>query len=163
MILAHSFTPGGPDIEFLSLAFAMLALAIVLFTQKSVKRSVPVVLVILAIGLVAGAFSFTSTVSSAGISVKILSPKDGATVPANKPVKLDVMLTGGVLVPGTSTDPKAGHFHIFVDQRLISMQSSSTPQVKLSPGRHTVDVEFTNAKHISFSPRVVAGVTLVAK
>jgi hypothetical protein len=165
MILAHSFTPGGPDIEFLVLAFAMLSLAIVFFFQKSVKRQVPVVLIIVAIALVAGAFTIntTPTVSGAGIKVAIASPPDGTKVEAGKPVKLQIDLTGGKIVTGASSDPKAGHFHVYVDRQLVDMPTSATPDVTLSEGSHTVTVEFTNAQHASFSPRILDEIVLVAR
>ncbi|MEA2447222.1 MAG: hypothetical protein QOK47_859 [Actinomycetota bacterium] len=166
MILAHSFTPGGPDIEFLVLAFALFALAIVMFFQKTAKRSVPFVLLVVAIALTAGAFTVggsTPTVSGAGISVKITSPAEGATVPADKTITLDVALTGGTLVSGASTDPKAGHFHVYVDRELVSMPTNATPTVKLEPGSHVVSVEFTTAAHASYSPRILDEVTVEAK
>ena len=165
MILAHSLTPGGPDIEFLVLAFAMLSLAIVFFFQKSVKRQVPFILLIVAIALVAGAFTINTTtpVSGAGIKVAIASPPDGAKVEAGKPIKLQVDVTGGKIVSGPSSDPTAGHFHVFVDRQLVDMPTTTTPEVRLSEGSHTVTVEFTDAQHASFSPRILDEIALVAR
>lgn len=163
MILAHSFTPGGPDVEFLVLAFALFALAIVMFFQKAAKRSVPFVLLIAAIGLTAGAFTISGSVSGAGISVKIVSPKEGEAVPAGEAIELNVTLTGGKLVAGASSDPKAGHYHVYVDQRLVSMPTSATPDVKLKLGTHTIAVEFTTAQHAPFSPRIIDEVSVEAK
>jgi hypothetical protein len=167
MILAHSFTPGGPDVEFLILAFALFALAIVFFFQKTAKRQVPFILLVLAVALTAGAFavggSAPKSVSGAGISVSITSPEDGAKVDAGKPVALAIDLQGGRLVTGSSSDPKSGHFHVYVDGTLVDMPATATPDVNLTPGKHVVTVEFTDAAHASFSPRILDEVKLTAR
>ena len=164
MISAHSVTPGGPDIEFMVLAVAMFVFAIVLFFQKTAKRSVPVILIIMSMGMFAGAFALSgSPVSSAGIKVAIRSPRQGEVVPANEPFRLDIALSGARLVRNTTSDPKAGHFHVFVDEELVDMPSSKTPDVTLDAGEHTIAVEFTRADHTSFSPRIIEKVEVTAR
>ena len=59
-MFAHSFTPGGPDIEMLFLAVALLVLGVVFFFQKNVKPQVPVVLVLISLALGVGAFTIAS-------------------------------------------------------------------------------------------------------
>jgi hypothetical protein len=44
--------------------------------------------------------------------------------------------------------------HVYVDNELVSMPSSSSPTVTLRPGRHTIAVEFVDSRHVSYSPRV---------
>jgi hypothetical protein len=166
MILAHSFGTGGPDVEFLVLAFALVILAIVLFIQKTAKPAVPVILLVVAIGFGIGAFAIggsPASVSSAGISVAIESPEDGDTVVAGEPVKLDIKLTGGKIVTGASNDPKAGHFHLYVDGEVVGMPTTNTPDVRLEEGTHTVTIEFTDANHAPLSPRVLDEVDLTAE
>jgi uncharacterized cupredoxin-like copper-binding protein len=168
MILAHTFTPGGPDIEFLVLAFALLSLAIVLFFQKTAKRQVPFILLVASLAMGAGAFAVGGSApdagSGAGITVNITNPSDGAQVPAGKPISLEVDLNGGTIVAETSsTDPSAGHYHVFVDRELVDMPTSDTPTVRLEPGEHEVAVEFTDTSHAQFSPRIIDTVTVVAK
>jgi hypothetical protein len=89
--------------------------------------------------------------------VKILEPKNGATEPATG-AKLRVSLTGAKLTSVTSQDisPTEGHLHVSVDDRLISMTSGLTQTLlDLTPGRHTIRVEFVAADHLPFDPRVV--------
>jgi hypothetical protein len=166
MILAHTFGAGGPDVEFLVLAFALVILAIVLFIQKTAKPAVPVVLLVVAVGFGIGAFAVggsPASVSSEGISVAIEAPEDGATVAAGEPVKLNIKLTGGTIVTGASEDPNAGHFHLYVDGEIIEMPTTNTPDVELDEGTHTVTIEFTDAQHAPLSPRVLDEVELTAE
>jgi hypothetical protein len=89
--------------------------------------------------------------------VKILEPKSGATESATG-AKLRVSLTGAKLTSVTSQDisPTEGHLHVSVDDRLISMTSGLTQTLPdLTPGRHTIRVEFVAADHLPFDPRVV--------
>ena len=89
--------------------------------------------------------------------VKIVEPKNGATEPVSG-AKLDISLTGAKLTSVTSQDisPTEGHLHVSVDDRLISMTSGLTPTLPdLTPGRHTIRVEFVAADHLPFDPRVV--------
>ena len=89
--------------------------------------------------------------------VKIVEPKNGATEPASG-AKLQVSLTGAKLTSVTSQDisPTEGHLHVSVDDRLISMTSGLTQTLPdLTPGRHTIRVEFVASDHLPFDPRVV--------
>ena len=89
--------------------------------------------------------------------LKIVEPKNGSTVPASG-AKLEVSLTGATLTSVTSQDisPTEGHLHTSVDGRLISMTSGLTQTFPdLTPGRHTIRVEFVAADHLPFDPRVV--------
>jgi hypothetical protein len=89
--------------------------------------------------------------------VKIVRPKNGATVPASGGT-LEVSLTGATLTSVTSQDvsPTEGHLHVSVDGKLISMTSGTTqPLPDLAHGRHTISVEFVAADHLPFEPRVV--------
>jgi Family of unknown function (DUF6130) len=89
--------------------------------------------------------------------VKIVSPKNGETVPASGTV-LEVSLTGATLTSVTSQNisPDEGHLHVSVDDRLISMTSGLRQELPdLQPGRHVIQVEFVAADHLPFDPRVL--------
>jgi hypothetical protein len=58
MYYAHTLGAGGPDLELLLFAAALLILGIVLFLQKSAKPVVSVVLLIAAFAVGTGAFAF---------------------------------------------------------------------------------------------------------
>jgi hypothetical protein len=89
--------------------------------------------------------------------LKIVSPKNGETVPASGTV-LEVSLTGATLTSVTSQNisPDEGHLHVSVDDRLISMTSGLRQELpELEPGRHVIQVEFVAADHLPFDPRVL--------
>jgi hypothetical protein len=171
--LAHSLTPGGPDIEVMLIAVALLGLGIALFMQKTTKPYVPVVLLVLALAVGAGAFAIggnsgaaaTGTVARPdGLTVRIVSPGDKASVRAGRPIDVVAEVDGGELSPDTqSDDPRRGHLHVFVDDELISMPSGPTQELELEPGAHTITVEFTSADHRSFEPRVVDEIEVTAR
>jgi hypothetical protein len=173
--LAHTLGTGGPDIEMLLLAVALLFLGVTFFIQKSTKPAVPVVLLVGALGVGAGAFavgassdehSDSAGVVSApdGVAVTISSPAEGDTVPAGEAVPVTVELSGAELTSETeSEDPTQGHLHIFVDDRIVSMPSTTSNEVELEPGEHTIVVEFTTADHRSFEPRIQDAITVTAQ
>jgi hypothetical protein len=171
--LAHSLTPGGPDIEVLLIAVALLGLGIGLFFQKSARPYVPVVLVALALAAGAGAFAIgASTAPQAasgtvaapdGLSVEIVEPSDGDSVPANKPFDVETDVAGGELTSASqSDDPTLGHLHVFVDDQLVSMPNVPTQELELEPGEHSIVVEFTTADHRSFEPRITDEIEVTA-
>jgi hypothetical protein len=169
MSFAHTFGTGGPDVELLLVAVAVLALGIVFFFSKTTKPMVPVVLLLAAFALGAGAFTFGSSQSAGSrsapdVTVAITDPGNGDTVAAGRPFRLDVEVRGGELTTATqSTDPTKGHLHVFVDGELIAMPTTPTPEIELESGRHEITVEFTGADHRSFSPKIIDRVSVTAE
>jgi Family of unknown function (DUF6130) len=172
--LAHSLTPGGPDIEVLLVALALLGFGLLLFFQKSTKPYVPVVLVALAFAAGAGAFAIgansgaqptAGTVPAPeGLSVAIIAPSNRDSVVANEPFDLIAEVVGGELTTAQqSGDPTRGHLHVFVDDQLISMPNVPTQKVELEPGEHSIVVEFTTADHRSLEPRVTDEIQVTAR
>jgi hypothetical protein len=171
-VVAHTFGEGGPDVELIVFGAALLVLGIVFFVQKSAKPVVSLVLVLASFALVAGAFTLdtgdATEASGPGVTseaeVVIVEPSDGEVVEAGAPLQLEVEVEGGTLVEGvTSDDPTEGHLHIFVDGALVDMPSSASSMIELEPGTHELTVEFTQADHRSFEPRVLATIELVAE
>jgi hypothetical protein len=173
VILAHTLGAGGPEIEFLIVAAGMLVLAVIFFFQKTVKPQVPVFLALGAFALTAGAFAVGGGDSGGGdamasdVEISISSPADGADVPANQPLTVEVEISNGSLTQATSSDdPSEGHLHIYVDGRVIAMPTAETaeiPAADLPPGEHEIMVEFTQANHESFAPPVVTSIDIVAQ
>jgi hypothetical protein len=173
--LAHTLGAGGPDIEMLLLAVALLFLGVTFFVQKTTKPAVPVVLLVGALGVGAGAFALGGSAGDhsdsagvvgapEGISIRITAPTDSDTVPAGESVEVTVELTGADLTDATtSEDPTEGHLHIFVDGTVISMPSTTTNEVELDRGDHTITVEFTTADHRSFDPRIQDEINVTAQ
>ena len=110
------------------------------------------------------------------VAVSIVTPEDGAQVSAGEPVQLEVDLQGGELVGGHDEEghteeegaaaeaeaENVGHLHVFVDGKLQSMPESLTPQLELTPGAHTVMVEFVDEQHRQLSPRITDEIQLEA-
>jgi hypothetical protein len=96
---------------------------------------------------------------STGARIEIVSPRPGQVVQAGH-VDLDVRVLGGKLVPLTSTKlrPDEGHLHVWLDGRLISMLGGTSTNVPVTPGQHTLQVEFVAVDHGPFDPRVRATV-----
>ena len=89
--------------------------------------------------------------------LKIVSPKNGSTVPATG-AEVEISLAGATLTDVTSQtiSPDEGHLHVSVDDRLISMTSGLRQKLPpLEPGRHLIQVEFVAADHLPFNPRVL--------
>jgi hypothetical protein len=160
MQFAHTLGEGGPEIEFLIIAGAMLLLGIVFFMQKSVKPVVSVVLVIGAFAMTAGAFAVggSDTASAQGgcgdsgsngdTVLTIAAPQDGGTVPADEPFRLEIDLQGG------TGDRAGGHFDISVDGELETMTSEPNPKITFSAGEHELRVEYVNRLHEPFDPPI---------
>lgn len=168
MELAHTLGTNGPEVELLILAGAMLVLGIVFFFQRSVKPMVPLILVLGAFVLAGGAFIFksddTTQAASIDATITIVSPEAGAEVPANEPFPLRVELGNASLTTANqSADPSEGHLHVYVDDELIAMPTDATPEVELEPGSHVITVEFTQADHRSFEPRILDKVEVTAQ
>jgi hypothetical protein len=172
--LAHSLTPGGPDIEVLLIAIALFAVGLTLFFQKSAKPMVPVVLLVLGLAVAAGSVAIgrdsgaqsggSGTVAAPeGLTVEIVSPADGEEVEANQSFEIEADVIGGELTSEQqSDDPTQGHLHIFLDDKLISMPSVVVQEIELEPGRHTIVVEFTTADHRSYEPRITDRIVVKA-
>ena len=171
MLFAHTLGVGGPDLELILIAGAMAVLGIVFFFQRAVKPAVSVGLIV--VGIVAGGFAFASGgddqpetrearaaeaeggASPDGASVTILSPEDGATVPANKPVEITYEVDPGNLPPD-----QLGDMHVYVNDKLQSMQVAKVLEVELKPGTYTVGVEAAQPNHASFDPMILDEIEL---
>ena len=166
MQLAHTLGENGPEIEFLIIAGAMLLLGVIFFMQKAVKPVVSVILVIGAFALVAGAFAVGgsddepsgSAGSSGDITIEIVSPSDGASVPAGEPVTLEIDLQG--------VDPETdvpGHFDVRVDGQIETMTPEPDPEVTFEEGEHELSVEYVDTRHQSFDPPVTTTLSITAE
>jgi len=172
MLLAHTLGTSGPDLELILIAGAMAVLGIVFFFQKAVKPAVSIGLIVLAVG--AGAFAFAlggeqepetqeerrseGGPSPQGASITIVTPQDGATVPANEPVEITYEID-----PGGLASDQLGDMHVYVDGELQSMQMGDVLEVELEPGTYTVGVEAAQPNHASFDPMVLDEIELTAE
>jgi hypothetical protein len=91
------------------------------------------------------------------------SPSPGEQVDGDL-INVVVDLEGGRVVAETSTNlrPDAGHVHISIDGRLVSMTDGQEQVLDMSDldvGLHTLEAEFVAMDHGTFNPRVTATVT----
>jgi Family of unknown function (DUF6130) len=95
---------------------------------------------------------------SSPATLTIVSPANGAVIHGTA-VRITVRLRGAKIVPATTTaiSPDRGHLHVYVDDRIVSMNFSLSDVVrKVSPGMHILQVEFVASDHLPFDPRVIA-------
>lgn len=110
--------------------------------------------------------SIPRTDSVAGTSVHFVTPKDGATV--SNPVILNFAVTGMGVAPSGDNTPMTGHHHVIIDAELPAMNlpipadannvhfgdGSSTTELTLEPGEHTLQLLFGDYLHIPHDPPV---------
>jgi hypothetical protein len=107
--------------------------------------------------------SVSATVSprpSSPAKLTILSPRDGQVIRGGT-VSVRIRLVGAKIVPATTTHitPTQGHLHLFLDDKIVSMNYSTSDVLHdVAPGQHTLRVEFVASDHLPFVPRVFAAV-----
>jgi hypothetical protein len=105
----------------------------------------------------------------AGAKVFFVEPKDGATVNQDVTVKFGV--SGIKLAPSTDTTPGTGHHHLLIDNKELPPLDAPIPNdathkhygkaqtedtVRLTPGDHTLQLDFADALHMQFDPAIVS-------
>ena len=127
--------------------------------------------------LLAILFVFGITSASAGNSVKITEPNDGATV--SSPVKVCMEPHGVEVEPAKKGVNKGkGHHHLLIDVDLpqdlskpvgkdaqhVHMGDGSTcKELKLAAGKHTIRALFANGKHVPYDPAITAEIHVTVK
>jgi Domain of unknown function (DUF4399) len=134
-------------------------------------------LIVLGLALVSGtAFAQTATTTAParqkaphGAKVFITSPKKGATVGQDVHVTFAVM--GLTVAPSTDTTPGTGHHHLLIDQKTLPPLDAPIPNdathkhygkgqvedtIHLTPGDHTLQLDFADAAHMQFDPPIVS-------
>ena len=145
------------------MAAGFLILGVTFYFQKSVKPVVSFGLVVLAVAMGTGAFVIGGPVAAPqGTSVVFIQPKPGDVVPADEQVTLDISVNGAKLA--SSMQAKNGsHLHVYVDGKVVNMPLTTTPKVKLEPGKHELGVELVDANHYSYKPKVVDRIEVKAE
>ncbi len=104
-----------------------------------------------------------------GAQVFFLEPKDGATVNQDVTVKFGVK--GIKLAPSTDATPGTGHHHLLIDVKELPPGNAPIPNdatlkhygkaqtedtIRLTPGDHTLQLDFADAAHMQFDPPLVS-------
>jgi len=97
-------------------------------------------------------------------TVAIVSPIPGEEI-TGRTLHVRIRLTGGVIVPQTSTQlsPDKGHVHLSLDGKVVSMSYGVTQDVPVTPGAHILTAEFVATDHFPFNPRVLSTITFTVK
>ena len=121
--------------------------------------------------VLAATFSWAQerTPSPAGAEVYIISPKDGAKV--SSPVTVQFGLKGMGIAPAGVKIENTGHHHLLIDSDAPSDLSQPLPAsekvvhfgkgqtettVKLTPGKHTLQLLLGDSTHVPHNPPVVS-------
>ncbi len=101
--------------------------------------------------------------------VFIVSPKNGATV--GQDIKVTFGVKGIALAPSTDATPGSGHHHLLIDAKELPPLDAPIPNdathkhygkaqtedtIHLEPGKHTLQLDFGDAKHLQFDPPLVS-------
>jgi hypothetical protein len=92
---------------------------------------------------------------SSPAQVEIVNPVPSTTVTGTT-VHVVLKLTGATIVSQTTTAirPDQGHVHLYVDNRLVSMNYGLEQDITVPVGTHVLKAEFVAADHAPFDPRV---------
>jgi hypothetical protein len=91
----------------------------------------------------------------------IVSPTDGEVITSSD-VPVRVKLTGAQVVPASTTNitHDQGHLHLTLDGAIVTMNFGLTDELTgVTPGIHTLQVEFVASDHLPFDPRLIEQVT----
>lgn len=112
-----------------------------------------------------------------GAKVFFISPTDGAeikgpAVDGKVEVKVKMGVEGIDLAPAGEQKPASGHHHIIVDGQFIAMgtvvpkdekhlhygKAESEATIALTPGPHTLTLQFADGAHLSYGPQLSASI-----
>jgi len=134
------------------------------------RRSAIVPLLVLVIGMTGcGSDNKSSTPSAqerptTNARIQIVSPTPNQVTGPD--VTVQVRLIGAKEVPQVSgpLNPEEGHIHVSLDGVVVAMAYSDSQTLKgLTPGQHSVQVDFVAVDHVPFRNRVTAAVLFTVK
>ncbi|MGE1174392.1 DUF4399 domain-containing protein [Pseudomonas sp. BW7P1] len=117
----------------------------------------------------ASVLASAATPAPKGAEVFIVSPEDGATVSQTFTVKFGTKDVA--LAPAGDATPNTGHHHLLIDAKDIVPAGAVVPtdanhmhfgkaqtqaDIKLAPGKHTLQLELGDKNHVAFDPPVVS-------
>ena len=113
--------------------------------------------------------AMANPVAPHGARVFIESPRDGATVKPDFHIVFGV--SGIKVAPATDTTPGTGHHHLLVDVKELPPLNAPIPadaqhihygkgqteaDIHLTPGDHTLQLDFADYRHVQFDPPLVS-------
>ncbi len=134
------------------------------------RSAIPVALLVLVFGLTGCGSDKKSSSPSAqerpttSARIQIVSPTPNQETGPD--VTVQVKLIGAKEVPQVSgaLNPEEGHIHVSLDGVVVAMAYSESQTLKgLTPGQHSVQVDFVAVDHVPFRNRVTAAVLFTVK
>ena len=119
--------------------------------------------------LSASMLATAATPAPKGAEASIVSPEDGATVPQTFTVKFAVKDIA--LAPAGDVTKNTGHHHLLIDVDKLPAADAPIPtdanhmhfgkaqtqaEIKLAPGKHTLQLELGDKGHMPFDPPIVS-------
>lgn len=119
--------------------------------------------------LASAADGIPRTPAPQGAKVFIVAPEDGATVDQTFKVKFGVEDIS--LAPAGDQTKNTGHHHLLIDVDKLPAETAPIPldanhmhfgkaqteaEVKLAPGKHTLQLELGDKNHVPFDPPIVS-------
>ncbi len=116
------------------------------------------------------------TASADGASVFFITPADGATV--TNPINIAFGIAGMDVVKAGDNQPNSGHHHLLIDTDLPGLEApipadehhvhvgdgSTTTEITLPPGEHTLQMLLGDHLHIPHNPPLVsAAITITVE
>jgi hypothetical protein len=106
----------------------------------------------------------TSSRPATDARIQILAPTPNQETGPD--VTVQVKLIGAKEVPAVTgtVKPDEGHIHVSLDGAVVAMAYGDTQTLKgLTPGQHSVQVDFVAVDHLPFRNRVTAAVLFTVK
>ena len=105
-------------------------------------------------------------------SVNFTSPENNAKV--KSPVKVIMQVQGMKVEPAGQANPNSGHHHLTIDgestpegevvaadaTHIHFGKGQTETEVELSPGKHTLTLQFANGAHLSYGPDMSQTITV---
>ena len=112
--------------------------------------------------------SLPRTASVEGARVIFITPTDGDTV--TSPVRIEFGIEGMTVAPAGDDTPHSGHHHLLIDTGLPEMglpipadanhvhfgDGSTSTEIELEPGQHTLQMLLGDHMHIPHDPPLVS-------
>jgi hypothetical protein len=113
----------------------------------------------------------------AAVKVYFVSPKNNATVKSPFKIKMGVKGMQVCEANKPTENKRCGHHHLLVDRSFIAEgqpipkdethihygQMQTEAELTLSPGKHTLTLQFADYAHISFGEKLSSTITITVK
>ncbi len=97
----------------------------------------------------------------ANVSIAIVEPRSGSFVEAGESIRFRVRINAPIAA--SPADREGGHLHLYVDGELQQMPYAKEATFDLAKGRHQVEVEYVDNRHVSYDPEIVTSIHVTGR